>query len=515
MTPLHKSYKRWKQQPKSDDGGTTGYYDLNASYLGYVEDKAPKFVFLDSKAPAESIDFLKASTKDPNTLNWDEAMNGSPEEVKKWREAALKEIHELEKKGTWLEAPESEATVRVIPGCWIFKIKFAPDGRTRLKYKARWVLRGDLQNLDMDTRADVVSWSSVRLFMVLSLKLGWTMKSIDFTSAFLHASLPSDLPMFAHLPRGFYSNMRSITGERTVLKLKKSIYGTVVAPKLWFEHCMKAFHELGFEHSAYDKCFLIRKDMMIVVYVDDCGIATDDPKKIDELVQQLRDRGFDLEIEGDFTTFLGVEIKKLPDNKFELLQTGLINKVLETAGMENSNPNHVPAAATPLGKNELDEDWPQHPWQYSSIVGMLIYLSTNSRPDITYSVSCAARFNSNPKQCHATAVKTILRYLLKTKDKGLIINFDGTLNLDAYCDADFAGLWKSEAPDDPAGARSRGGYIIYLGGVRLIWKSSLISCITLSTLEAEYVQLSRTMTVLLGIKNMLEELCPKLGLSDP
>jgi len=252
-----------------------------------------------------------------------------------------------------------------------------------------------------------------------------------------------------------------------------------------------------------------------VVYVDDCGISTNDPKKIDELVQQLRKRGFDLEIEGDFTTFLGVEIKKLPNNKFELLQTGLINKVLEAAGMQDSNPNHVPAAATPLGKNELDEDWPQHPWKYSSIVGMLIYLSTNSRPDITYSVSCAARFNSNPKQCHATAVKTILRYLLKTKDKGLIINFDGTLNLDAYCDADFAGLWKSEAPDDPAGARSRGGYIIYLGGVPLIWKSSLLSCITLSTLEAEYVQLSRTMTVLLGIKNMLEELCPKLSLTDP
>ena len=114
--------------------------------------------------------------------------------------------------------------------------------------------------------------------------------------------------------------------------------------------------------------------------------------------------------------------------------------------------------------------------------------------------------------CHCSQI--ILRYLQKTKDKGLIINFDGSLSLDAYCDTNFAGLWKSEAPEDPACARSRGGYIIYLGGVPLIWKSSLLSCITLSTLEAEYVQLSRTMTVLLGLKNMLEELCPKLGLTD-
>ena len=95
------------------------------------------------------------------------------------------------------------------------------------------------------------------------------------------------------------------------------------------------------------------------------------------------------------------------------------------------------------------------------MVGMLIYMATNSRLDITYTVSCAVRFNSNPKQCHANAVKIILGHLQKTKDKGLIINFDSTLNLNAYCDTKFASsLWKSEAPEDPTCARSCGRYII-------------------------------------------------------
>ncbi|CAJ1945013.1 unnamed protein product [Cylindrotheca closterium] len=277
---------------------------------------------------------------------------------------------------------------------------------------------------------------------------------------------------------------------------------------------MKAFHELGFESSSYDKCFLIRKDMMIVVYVDDCGISTDKPEKIDELVNQLKEKGFDLEIEGDFETFLGVEIRQMKDGRYHLLQEGLIKKVLEAAKMTDCSPNHVPAAPTPLGKDPNGEPWSQHPWRYSSIVGMLIYLCTNTRPDISYAVSCAARFNSNPKVSHATAVKTILRYLKKTSDKGLIVNFNGTLDLEAYCDADFAGLFKSEAPYDPAVSRSRGGYIIFLGGVPLIWKSSLLSCITLSTLEAEYVQLSRSMTVLLGLKNLIEELLPRLQLPN-
>ncbi|CAJ1935829.1 unnamed protein product [Cylindrotheca closterium] len=303
LTTSHPSYRRFKTQPESDDGGICGFYDLHFSYLGYTTTNTPKFVFLDSKAPPDSIEFLKTGTTDPDILSWDEAMAGPDRD--KWREAALKEIRALEHKRTWLEAPESNATVRVIPGTWVFRVKRAPDGSI-IKFKARWVLRGDLQDLDMDTTAEVVAWSSVRTFMVLSLKLGWVMKSIDFTNAFLHAKLPDNLEMFAHLPRGFYSNMRSITGERTVLHLKKSAYGTVIAPRLWYKHSMKAFHKLGFESSSYDKCFLIRKDMMIVVYVDNCGISTDKPEKIDELVNQLKEKGFDLEIEGDFETFLGV-----------------------------------------------------------------------------------------------------------------------------------------------------------------------------------------------------------------
>eukprot|EP00980_Cylindrotheca_fusiformis_P013886 scaffold3599_cov81-Cylindrotheca_fusiformis.AAC.1 len=145
---------------------------------------------------------------------------------------------------------------------------------------------------------------------------------------------------------------------------------------------------------------------------------------------------------------------------------------------------------------------------------MLIYLCTNTRPDISYAVSCVARFNSAPKKSHATAVKTILRYLKGTMDKGIIVCFSGALDLKAFCDADHCGVFGREAPRDSDGAKSRGGYVIFLGGVPLLWKSSLLSCITISTLESEYMQLSRTMTVLLGLKNLLEELIVALDLED-
>lgn len=51
---------------------------------------------------------------------------------------------------------------------------------------------------------------------------------------------------------------------------------------------------------------------------------------------------------------------------------------------------------------------------------MLLYLASNSRPDIAFAVNQAARFTHCPRLC--LAVKRIARYLKATKDRGLVIN---------------------------------------------------------------------------------------------
>ena len=86
-----------------------------------------------------------------------------------------------------------------------------------------------------------------------------------------------------------------------------------------------------------------------------------------------------------------------------------------------------------------------------SIVGMLLYLSTNTRRiDISFAVSQVTRFNHSPKKSHATAVKTIVRYLHQTSYKGTIITPSGDLSLDCYVDADFAGLFGRDPDREPS-----------------------------------------------------------------
>ena len=60
-----------------------------------------------------------------------------------------------------------------------------------------------------------------------------------------------------------------------------------------------------------------------------------------------------------------------------------------------------------------------------------------------------ARFCNDPKQEHEEAVKQICRYLLKTKDKGLVLRPDKSKALEYFVDAGWAGSWMHISSNDP------------------------------------------------------------------
>jgi hypothetical protein len=443
----------------------------------------------------------KASNSDPDTLSYDEAMADIDRD--KWIEAAIKEILSLEKEGTWTEVDIAEAITKVLPSQWVFRRKRTPDGNIKA-YKARSVCRGDLEQGDFDTFAPVVAWSTVRFFLILSLVLDWYTCSIDFSSAFVQAKL--DKKVWIHLPRGFQSTLPG----KTCLRLNKSIYGLSVAPKLWYEHLFAALKKDGFVPSKYDPCLLLKEDMMLVIYVDDVGIAAKHKKDVDSLVQRLEDQGFKLTREGTFSEFLGIKFEKnSDDNSINMTQKGLIKKIIDTAGMNDCNPNWTPASTTPLGIDPDGEPMDEE-WSYRSIVGMLLYLTTNTRPDCSFAVSQVGRFCHDPKKSHATAIKTIVRYLHRTFDKGMIVRPTGVLNLENYVDASFANSYGVEPAEDPVSVKSRTGIIVFLAGCPLIWKSQLQQSIALSTFQSEYQALSHSMRILIPLRGLLLETSAKL-----
>ena len=78
-------------------------------------------------------------------------------------------------------------------------------------------------------------------------------------------------------------------------------------------------------------------------------------------------------------------------------------------------------------------------------------------------------------------------------------------------DADFAGLYGIDPPKDPSSAKSRTGYIIFLGPWPLMWKSQLQTKPAYSTLEAEYSALSAAARTMITVKGLLKVITTKVN----
>ena len=210
--------------------------------------------------------------------------------------------------------------------------------------------------------------------------------------------------------------------------------------------------------------------------------------------------------------FLGIDIKKLDCVRFQFSQTGLIRKVLEATGMEDCNGFPTPTKVeAPLGTDANGSEAKRYcPNSYTSVIWMMLYLASNTRPDISFAVHQCARFTHNTKASHKTAVKRIYWYLQGTKYNGLVFNPSKKLVVGCYEDADFAGLWLHENPQDPICARIRNGFVVTFSNCPLLWVSKLQTYIALSTLYCKYAVLSHSVIALLPLKNIIKEVIDNL-----
>ena len=122
--------------------------------------------------------------------------------------------------------------------------------------------------------------------------------------------------------------------------------------------------------------------------------------------------------------YLGVNISPFPDKKgFILSQPFLIDRITQALNYDpkttKSATNNTPSGYSHLNK---DENGPARKasWKYRGIIGMIGYLQGTTRPDIAMATHQCAIFNKYPHLSHERAVKRIGRYLLDTRDKGMI-----------------------------------------------------------------------------------------------
>ena len=396
-----------------------------------------------------------------DTLHYGEMLKDNDRQL--FKKDMCCEVTDLLSTGIVTVVPCSEVPSWVTPlfAIWSFRRKRAPDWSI-LKHKARLCPHGGMQVEGVNywhTYAPVVSWRTVRLSLILSLLSGLKSRQVDYVSAYTQA--PLDCKLYMNIPPGFIVKNGTLeftsastrgNGTEYLLRLNKNVYGLKQAGNNWFTELRGFLLQLGFSQSSHDPCLFIRYDCLVIIYVDDCLFFAITDLILDTLINNLKAK-FNLTSQGDVGAFLGIDIQRTSNGKLELVQTGLINKIISFAGLESESNEHKTPATTIL---HADSTGPprEHHWNYRAAIGMLNYLSTSTRPDIAFTVHQCARFSSAPRRLHETSVCCIVRYLKGTKTKGYILNPSSTRTLDCYVDADFAGLWSKEIASDTISVKS-------------------------------------------------------------
>jgi len=105
----------------------------------------------------------------------------------------------------------------------------------------------------------------------------------------------------------------------------------------------------------------------------------------------------------DVFSYLGVQVSHNKAGIVTFKQQGLIQKVLKYCGMDDCNKKWMPASTTPLG-TDLNGKHFNATWDFAMAIGMLLYLSSNSCPNIQYVVHQCAQFTHSPKMSHQQAI---------------------------------------------------------------------------------------------------------------
>lgn len=407
------------------------------------------------------------------------------------------EITVMKDRKVWELVPKTPKS-KVIGCRWVFTIKRDEKGNIA-RYKARLVAQGFRQTKGVhydEVFSPVVNFSVIRMcFSLLVCKFKWSHCQLDVKCAYLYATLNEDVLMSQ--PPGFEDSSR----PEYVCKLNRAIYGLHQSSRAWYLEIHNVFEGLGFKRLEWTNCVYTYDDsVVLLLYVDDIVLFA----KNDELIKSICDKlsnHFDLKILGKTRKLLGVEFEQNGEDLY-IHQITYINKICELYKMYNIPHISLPiAVGTVLSKSQCptsnEEVSKMSNLPYRNVLGCLAFISGRTRPDLCYAINILSQFQSNPGLVHWNSLLKLLGYVMLTKAYKLKISNISNLNIKCYSDADFAAN-----RDDRI---SLGGLILFVDDAPILWRTFKQNCVSLSTLEAEYVSLTEASKELVWVIRILNE----------
>eukprot|EP00438_Fugacium_kawagutii_P029730 Skav214785 [mRNA] locus=scaffold1820:35141:42466:+ [translate_table: standard] len=444
---------------------------------------------------------------------------------------AFEVIDEKEEARLKKEAESRGRKIQYIPSSLVFTRKPGENGGKR---KARWVVCGNYEAKSPDENnfssgADAVAY---RILIWTASRMKWRTVMIDVKAAFLNAEMvqaPEEDVILVLPP--FLFKEKKYMGEGKKFRPIKAVYGFRRSPKLWgderdsvlrrMEVWMKKggkdvrmrlrqmeaepnLWKIVVEDEVEDEEETSEEVLMglLMTYVDDM-VVTGSEEVTWAVVQKIQTTWKSSppeEVLEKPVKFLGMDVQREVDENGEevllLSQRSYIRDLLDRS--EERKPRVVPISRD----QSLMSPDPKAPTleqvrECQRMVGEVLWLVTRTRPDLMFACS---RMGSQLMKAAMTVKETYeqtLGYLTKTSSDGLRFkDTEQEISIQMFSDASFA----------PEGSCSHGCFMVFINGNMVFWRSGRQASITLSTAEAELMEIIEGMTAAESVSCIVEEL---------
>ena len=204
--------------------------------------------------------------------------------------------------------------------------------------------------------------------------------------------------------------------------------------------------------------------LIVLIWVDDT-LTLHNPKnsKPYEMFLKVFGTKFNIVDMGESKRYVGIDIHRdWEKGTIFLNQSGALEDAAKYYQVEFAKRNTTPMESKlmlyPANEDEESIDKP-----YRGIVGSLMHPMIWTRPDLAFAVSTLGQFLSRWNWDHWEAALGVLKYANSTRGLSMVYKKQESWDLWGYCDSDWAGDLRS--------GRSHYGYVFYVGGNVVSWKS--------------------------------------------
>ena len=359
--------------------------------------------------------------------------------------------------------------------------------------RARLVARQFKHSIELEqTFAPTSAMIVPRLLMHLLVNVysAFVAMTIDVKHAFLMAEQPEDEHAFVSLDDALYKLTRCLPGQRT-------------AASQWFQLFLKTCKAFGLEADVMQPTlFRIPNELYLTVHVDDI-LLVGNPAIIKRFVAFLENEmKWSIEKKGHFG--VGDRFTYLK-RSFDLEPHGCVIRcdykhyetLTKELGLGKKKYRSTPLPHESSKRDDSEELKGEEIRKFRSVVGRLMYISGERRPDAQFSIQFLAKHMSKPARKAMQMAWHLSSYLMGTMGYGIIIakSVAGRSVLDVRdvedCEAGPRHLLEVVCDADCAGNRndrkSTSSFHLYLDGNLLESRVRSQRAIALRSGESEFV----------------------------